>query len=53
MLEDNTYKSYINKSHIDINFIQWFVGFTDAEGNFSIMNNKDYIRFRYIINRSR
>nr|YP_010178894.1 hypothetical protein LI407_mgp31 [Saprochaete suaveolens]QUV75111.1 hypothetical protein [Saprochaete suaveolens] len=50
MLEDNTYKSYINKSHMDINFMQWFVGFTDAEGNFSIMNNKDYIRFRYIIN---
>ena len=30
-------------------FLNWFVGFTDAEGNFLISLDRGYIRFRFKI----
>jgi len=30
-------------------FLKWFVGFTDAEGNFLISLDRGYIRFRFKI----
>lgn len=40
-------KSYINYNNIDKSFLEWFSGFTDAEGNFSIFEDNKYIRFRF------
>lgn len=38
-----------NLSHIPIEFLQWFSGFTDGEGNFFISINNNSIRFRFKI----
>ena len=38
------------KINIDEEFLFWFSGFTDGEGNFSIFLDKVYIRFRFKIN---
>lgn len=38
-----------NLSHISIEFLQWFSGFTDGEGNFLISVNNNSIRFRFKI----
>jgi len=35
--------------HVSTEFLQWFVGFTDAEGNFLITLDRDYVRFRFKI----
>lgn len=47
-LKENLDKSMLNfEEHSS--FLKWLVGFTDAEGNFSIFSDKGYIRFRYKI----
>lgn len=39
-----------NKLNDNEEFLFWFSGFTDGEGNFSIFLDKAYIRFRFKIN---
>ena len=39
-----------NKSKVSEEFLFWFSGFTDGEGNFSIFLDRTYIRFRFKIN---
>ena len=39
-----------NKLNANEEFLFWFSGFTDGEGNFSIFLYKVYIRFRFKIN---
>ena len=39
-----------NKLNANEEFLFWFSGFTDGEGNFSIFLDKVYIRFRFKIN---
>nr|WDW20843.1 hypothetical protein [Valsa mali var. pyri (nom. inval.)] len=39
-----------NKLNISEEFLFWFSGFTDGEGNFSITLDRTYIRFRFKIN---
>lgn len=39
-----------NKLNVDEEFLFWFSGFTDGEGNFSISLDGSYIRFRFKIN---
>lgn len=36
-------------SHVSAQFLQWFSGFTDAEGNFLISLDRNYVRFRFKI----
>ena len=43
-------KLSVNNSKISEEFLSWFSGFTDGEGNFSIMLDRTYIRFRFKIN---
>lgn len=43
-------KLSVNNSEISEEFLSWFSGFTDGEGNFSIMLDRTYIRFRFKIN---
>lgn len=38
------------KFNIHEDFLFWFSGFTDGEGNFSITLDRGYIRFRFKIN---
>jgi hypothetical protein len=38
---------FLLKEHTS--FLKWFSGFTDAEGNFLISIDRDYIRFRFKI----
>jgi hypothetical protein len=42
-------KLSVNNSEISEEFLSWFSGFTDGEGNFSIMLDRTYIRFRFKI----
>ena len=35
--------------HVSTEFLQWFSGFTDAEGNFLITLDRYYVRFRFKI----
>ena len=42
-------KLSVNNSKISGEFLSWFSGFTDGEGNFSIMLDRTYIRFRFKI----
>lgn len=46
----NTIQSYKRCINIDKNFIEWFIGFIDGEGNFSIFKDKNNIRFKFVIN---
>lgn len=39
-----------NKLNVHEEFLFWFSGFTDGEGNFSISFDRSYIRFRFKIN---
>ena len=53
----STHSSYLEKKD-EINtkgvsnddFFHWFSGFTDAEGNFLITLDREYIKFRFKIN---
>ena len=45
-----TTKVNANKLNANEDFLFWFSGFTDGEGNFSIFLDKVYIRFRFKIN---
>jgi len=38
-----------NSDKEDKSFLKWFVGFTDAEGNFLISLDRGYVRFRFKI----
>ena len=42
-------KLSVNNSEISEEFLYWFSGFTDGEGNFSIMLDRTYVRFRFKI----
>jgi len=50
-----TSTSHLNKSNdskfnsVSKDFLQWFSGFTDAEGNFLISIDRNYVRFRFKI----
>ena len=54
----STSTSHLNKSNdskkfnldsVSKDFLQWFSGFTDAEGNFLISIDRNYVRFRFKI----
>jgi hypothetical protein len=36
-------------SHVFTEFLQWFTGFTDAEANFLISFDRNFVRFRFKI----
>ncbi len=42
-------KLSVNNLKISEEFLSWFSGFTDGEGNFSITLDRTYIRFRFKI----
>ena len=44
MIKDNWLKG------VSTDFLYWFSGFTDAEGNFLITIDREYVRFRFKIN---
>lgn len=52
VLDDNNFKyidTSINQDKEQDDFLCWFSGFTDAEGNFLISLDRTYIRFRFKI----
>ena len=45
----NVHNSQLPEITSDQDFLYWFSGFTDAEGNFLITLDREYIKFRYKI----
>jgi hypothetical protein len=47
---NHSHSNSISKlSHVPTEFLQWLSGFTDAEGNFLISLDRNYVRFRFKI----
>ena len=51
LIARRNFSTQLNKEHnLNKEFLFWFSGFTDGEGNFSITLDRTYIRFRFKIN---
>lgn len=52
-IQDKNQKSKIENrfklENVDHDFLHWFSGFTDAEGNFLIILDRNYVKFRFKI----
>ena len=42
-------ENFNNKLSINDEFLHWFSGFTDAEGNFFIIIDRNYVKLRFKI----